>query len=114
MRELKQTRIKGDLGMKIADFNAAYRLYKLEDDDRDTFLDAIRETFEALGIGQQLDWLKAADDDAGVSDDAIREARVKGREAGAIGKARSEEHTSELQSLMRILYAVFCLKKKYK
>src|SRR3546814_4938769 len=27
---------------------------------------------------------------------------------------RSEEHTSELQSLMRISYAVFCLKKKYK
>src|SRR3546814_1274740 len=31
----------------------------------------------------------------------------------AIGEAmRSEEHTSELQSLMRISYAVFCLKKK--
>src|SRR3546814_7675663 len=28
------------------------------------------------------------------------------------GFARSEEHTSELQSLMRISYAVFCLKKK--
>src|SRR3546814_8056378 len=28
------------------------------------------------------------------------------------GKSRSEEHTSELQSLMRISYAVFCLKKK--
>src|SRR3546814_2419358 len=28
------------------------------------------------------------------------------------GVARSEEHTSELQSLMRISYAVFCLKKK--
>src|SRR3546814_8200316 len=28
------------------------------------------------------------------------------------GKKRSEEHTSELQSLMRISYAVFCLKKK--
>src|SRR3546814_9487867 len=27
-------------------------------------------------------------------------------------RARSEEHTSELQSLMRISYAVFCLKKK--
>src|SRR3546814_10214198 len=27
---------------------------------------------------------------------------------------RSEEHTSELQSLMRISYAVFCLKKKHK
>src|SRR3546814_10100716 len=31
---------------------------------------------------------------------------IRGREAG-----RSEEHTSELQSLMRISYAVFCLKK---
>src|SRR3546814_6330582 len=31
-----------------------------------------------------------------------------------IGIARSEEHTSELQSLMRISYAVFCLKKKTK
>src|SRR3546814_2578087 len=30
----------------------------------------------------------------------------------AIWKLRSEEHTSELQSLMRISYAVFCLKKK--
>src|SRR3546814_3945365 len=29
-----------------------------------------------------------------------------------IGENRSEEHTSELQSLMRISYAVFCLKKK--
>src|SRR3546814_10708132 len=29
-------------------------------------------------------------------------------------KQRSEEHTSELQSLMRISYAVFCLKKKKK
>src|SRR3546814_8509143 len=28
------------------------------------------------------------------------------------GEMRSEEHTSELQSLMRISYAVFCLKKK--
>src|SRR3546814_1131849 len=31
-----------------------------------------------------------------------------------IGLQRSEEHTSELQSLMRISYAVFCLKKKNK
>src|SRR3546814_6264226 len=29
-----------------------------------------------------------------------------------LGQRRSEEHTSELQSLMRISYAVFCLKKK--
>src|SRR3546814_4270566 len=31
---------------------------------------------------------------------------------GGTGLTRSEEHTSELQSLMRISYAVFCLKKK--
>src|SRR3546814_10762889 len=35
-------------------------------------------------------------------------------EARAVAPARSEEHTSELQSLMRISYAVFCLKKKKK
>src|SRR3546814_4956161 len=33
--------------------------------------------------------------------------------ANAVKPRRSEEHTSELQSLMRISYAVFCLKKKY-
>src|SRR3546814_8665268 len=31
-----------------------------------------------------------------------------------VGIERSEEHTSELKSLMRISYAVFCLKKKHK
>src|SRR3546814_3590645 len=40
--------------------------------------------------------------------------RVCGRLPGPIGQGRSEEHTSELQSLMRISYAVFCLKKKTK
>src|SRR3546814_8702337 len=33
---------------------------------------------------------------------------------GKVSSQRSEEHTSELQSLMRISYAVFCLKKKKK
>src|SRR3546814_4907464 len=35
-----------------------------------------------------------------------------GRKGRRTGEKRSEEHTSELQSLMRISYAVFCLKKK--
>src|SRR3546814_5801743 len=35
-----------------------------------------------------------------------------GRGQGSRTSCRSEEHTSELQSLMRISYAVFCLKKK--
>src|SRR3546814_5176645 len=44
--------------------------------------------------------------------DGEARARRLSQEAGAI--PRSEEHTSELQSLMRISYAVFCLKKKKK
>src|SRR3546814_1994698 len=39
-------------------------------------------------------------------------ADVGGSAPGSIPAGRSEEHTSELQSLMRISYAVFCLKKK--
>src|SRR3546814_2295737 len=46
----------------------------------------------------------------GVRDDAI----AVGEEARGAKRGRSEEHTSELQSLMRISYAVFCLKKKKK
>src|SRR3546814_1851511 len=37
--------------------------------------------------------------------------RVQRAEAGVAGEFRSEEHTSELQSLMRTSYAVFCLTK---
>src|SRR3546814_4215394 len=61
--------------------------------------------------------------DAGVADAEraylLRQIRSIQRElallnAAALGvqRYRSEEHTSELQSLMRISYAVFCLKKK--
>src|SRR3546814_1321932 len=38
----------------------------------------------------------------------------RAKKRGLEGLVRSEEHTSELQSLMRISYAVFCLKKKKK
>src|SRR3546814_9462420 len=40
--------------------------------------------------------------------------RFAAAQRSALGDSRSEEHTSELQSLMRISYAVFCLKKKNK
>src|SRR3546814_6238645 len=52
---------------------------------------------DAAAIGNPLDY----------------EAAFKQRVSDA-GSERSEEHTSELQSLMRISYAVFCLKKKKK
>src|SRR3546814_10319476 len=44
--------------------------------------------------------------------DAGKILRPEGRNDDAAIAVRSEEHTSELQSLMRISYAVFCLKKK--
>src|SRR3546814_7087888 len=52
---------------------------------------------------------EAVADECGIPAETIR--RLAGELAHA---ARSEEHTSELQSLMRISYAVFCLKKKNK
>src|SRR3546814_1901220 len=42
----------------------------------------------------------------------VNEEDRRQRQAHRHGIGRSEEHTSELQSLMRISYAVFCLKKK--
>src|SRR3546814_3485988 len=69
--------------------------------------------------------MREEDDSFGDADDpALAFARVEDRLASVHGEvallraaiegltARSEEHTSELQSLMRISYAVFCLKKK--
>src|SRR3546814_3191321 len=44
----------------------------------------------------------------------IDPARLAEEPSGTPAWIRSEEHTSELQSLMRISYAVFCLKKKKK
>src|SRR3546814_4946560 len=58
-------------------------------------------------------WQDIALNDTGRAQAARLAARV--REAAAarpFAALRSEEHTSELQSLMRISYAVFCLKKK--
>src|SRR3546814_4912757 len=52
-----------------------------------------------------------------VNSDKIRNAigfQPKRTVEDAVRGLRSEEHTSELQSLMRISYAVFCLKKKKK
>src|SRR3546814_2429426 len=48
--------------------------------------------------------------DAG-SNEQVQRRFIDRRRPPALGR-RSEEHTSELQSIMRISYAVFCLKKK--
>src|SRR3546814_1064641 len=57
------------------------------------------------------DWIGVGADEAMHFALLDRRLRALGSQYGAL-PARSEEHTSELQSLMRISYAVFCLKKK--
>src|SRR3546814_6360910 len=47
-----------------------------------------------------------------VRDRAVERGQRGRRRRADLDPKRSEEHTSELQSLMRISYAVFCLKKK--
>src|SRR3546814_10472425 len=83
----------------------------------------------AVGRAEMVkgDWIKpgAIVIDVGINRLPPAEGETKGRLVGdvdydsvaAVADAitpRSEEHTSELQSLMRISYAVFCLKKKKK
>src|SRR3546814_7285183 len=59
------------------------------------------------------EWRQKLVDLAVEQDDAVMEAYLEGSEPDAETlRKRSEEHTSELQSLMRISYAVFCLKTK--
>src|SRR3546814_7635553 len=68
-----------------------------------------------LGLIASGDGARAAGSAPAASIDAVAR-KGKRRFGSAVGwsppGARSEEHTSELQSLMRISYAVFCLKKK--
>src|SRR3546814_4281481 len=55
-------------------------------------------------------WMVGGGVERAISDNVS--ARLEYRYADLSEGDRSEEHTSELQSLMRISYAVFCLKKK--
>src|SRR3546814_1540557 len=76
----------------------------------------------SVGGALQLGWLMLACRRSGVSlrlrrprlTPEMRQLMTLILPAAAGAGARSEEHTSELQSLMRISYAVFCLKKKIK
>src|SRR3546814_5176327 len=72
--------------------------------DRERQLAVVAVDRARRGVDQVLDAVVAA----GLED--VHEADDVGVDVGV--RVRSEEHTSELQSLMRISYAVFCLKKK--
>src|SRR3546814_4928669 len=84
---------------------------------------ALADTVEKIGsvvelinsIAEQTNLLALnATIEAARAGDAGKGFAVVAGEVKALATQRSEEHTSELQSLMRISYAVFCLKKKKK
>src|SRR3546814_10913165 len=62
-----------------------------------------------LSVRQNLDFFAGV---YGLDRQAQRESIERVASVFHLERYRSEEHTSELQSLMRISYAVFCLKKK--
>src|SRR3546814_10826282 len=71
------------------------------------------ENCKAVDEGRIVDWLLELDAASNNGVANIRELidRIPLGTSGNRKVVRSEEHTSELQSLMRISYAVFCLKK---
>src|SRR3546814_2643488 len=72
-----------------------------------SYIPPIGHTLTGLVLGNGRDSHAEPDTDCGGG--AAGASRLH---AGAAQVSRSEEHTSELQSLMRISYAVFCLKQK--
>src|SRR3546814_5864766 len=76
-------------------------------DDSPAGLKGVNETLATLWKGRT--GLEASGRGA---DESLRV--IAGQPYGGLPASRSEEHTSEIQSLMRIPYAVFCLNKKTK
>src|SRR3546814_2921478 len=106
--------------MRISDWSSdvcssdliAFRNQPLRDVD-----EVVERVLAPVGLARQIPFppqiVAAADMRDGIDHAAVDEAESRRRKAGRDAIAiRSEEHTSELQSLMRISYAVFCLKKK--
>src|SRR3546814_5896813 len=83
---------------------------RLVTDDLNTVPSIMVENVDIVTGGASAAW---GSDAVGGVVNLIIDGDYEGIRLGAeAGISRSEEHTSELQSLMRISYAVFCLKKK--
>src|SRR3546814_5274826 len=85
------------------------------------FLEAIardegenRSSDEHLMFYRVAESVRRACETEGLGPNELRARLTQARRTLSDVAVRSEEHTSELQSLMRISYAVFCLKKKTK
>src|SRR3546814_3618841 len=81
----------------LSPYTTLFRSVRLVDRDEEQLLQVVRHLRPGIGIGE-----------VGAAPGARHV--VEQRVVAEVG--RSEEHTSELQSLMRISYAVLCLKKQ--
>src|SRR3546814_1791254 len=98
-----------DLTVATLDGGGTISLWLAQDDGEPVFLDD-RSPSGATQLLSEAQFDALADHEPDVGGERLLRNIVLTVAAGFI--ARSEEHTSELQSLMRISYAVFCLKKK--
>src|SRR3546814_7609095 len=88
--------------------DAAYRKARIDDFDADYTMDSFIADLAKMPLqfdpGAHWNYSMATDVLGAVIE------RIEGKPFGDVLQERSEEHTYELQSLMRISYAVFCLK----
>src|SRR3546814_5578919 len=112
---LPPTAAGGDYAVQFAAYDSSVSADTVVARLRDAQLPAYRE---ASRVGDKQAWRVrigpyATRADAEIARvEAARVGKYDGARVIALDAARSEEHTSEIQSLMRISYAVFCLKKK--
>src|SRR3546814_5444360 len=92
------------IGALIRRLSGHYTILLIEHD-----IDRVISLSDRITVLHQGRLIADGDPDAVVSNAEVVKAYL-----GEASEERSEEHTSELQSLMRISYAVFCLKKKQK
>src|SRR3546814_4515400 len=96
---------------RLAHDGAKVAIFDLDGDAADTTAAKITaDGGTAIGVAVDVGDRAAIEQGLGVVRDSFGPVTILVNNAGMEG--RSEEHTSELQSLMRISYAVFCLKKK--
>src|SRR3546814_7897064 len=91
-------------GGKVASFDAGKALA----------VPGVRHVVQFTGTGHNFEGVAVLADHTWAARTGRDALQVQWDDSQAHRKGRSEEHTSELQSLMRISYAVFCLKKKKK
>lgn len=87
IKTVKQTLIKGQLGFELEDWKMLQRLYDVDQERRDKTIDTLREGFAALGIGEQLDFVKTLD---------IKDEEPRAPEASPAGVAAAPTSSAEI------------------